>query len=223
MSFPFSHRHKLQPCDFGVFSVLKNAYRDQAGRLDWQGEGTVGKERFTYLYSSAREIALTTRNTKVGWAATGLFPFRPEKVLRKTPKLPAELITSAGVKPVGSCPQVRISQTPMTLVRTDALTSSHNTIKQDAVDQPSKMRQQRCIQKLTRAAQISYAECALLQDQGRLLSEVTKEVKVRRSTKLVVHLFSKWIVLNDDERRLDLDDKPFIWFSGSFGSLDSAC
>lgn len=69
---------------------------------------------------------------------------------------------------------------------TDALMSLHNLVKPDAVKNPSKVRQHECIQKLMRAAQISSAEWALLQDQNRLLSEVNKEARIRQSTRSVV-------------------------------------
>lgn len=65
-----------------------------------------------------------------------------------------------------------------------ALTSLHNIIKQE-LNEPSKYRIQRHVQKLTSAAQISFAKQTLLQDQNRLLSKIN-EVKVRRSTRSVV-------------------------------------
>ena len=86
---PSHTSHKLQPCDVGVFAPLKAAYRDQAERLYQGGTNTVGKELFTPLYSPARERAFTKRNTTAAWAASGLFPFNPDRVLRATPKPPA--------------------------------------------------------------------------------------------------------------------------------------
>ena len=47
-------------------------------------------------------------------------------------------------------------------------------------------RLQRHVQKLASAAQISFAERALLRDQNRPLSRMNNEAKVRRSTKPVV-------------------------------------
>src|SRR4051794_36318475 len=66
-------------------SLLPSTYRDQVERLNRGGINTVGKEHFTYLYAPVRERALTKRNIVAGWAATGLFPFSPERVLRNTP------------------------------------------------------------------------------------------------------------------------------------------
>ena len=76
---PSHTSHKLQPCDVGVFSPLKAAYRDQVERLYRGGVNNIGKKHFTSLYSPARERALTSRNIKAAWAASGLFPFNPDK------------------------------------------------------------------------------------------------------------------------------------------------
>jgi hypothetical protein len=60
--FPSHISHKLQPCDIAVFALLKVAYRDEIERLERGGVSTIGKQYFTYLYSPARERALTKRN-----------------------------------------------------------------------------------------------------------------------------------------------------------------
>ncbi len=72
-----------------------------------------------------------------GWAATGLFPFNPERVLRHTPKPTAEIIVPKA-NDVLSCPQDQVLQmpvTPVTLVIIGALTSLHNLIRQE-LDKP---------------------------------------------------------------------------------------
>jgi hypothetical protein len=89
---PSHTSHKLQPCDVSVFAPLKTAYRDQVERLNRGGVDTIGKEHFTYLYQPARDKALTRRNILAGWAASGLFPFNPQRVLRDMPKPPAESV-----------------------------------------------------------------------------------------------------------------------------------
>lgn len=133
----------------------------------------VGKEHFTSLYKPARERALTKRNIIAGWATTGLFPFNPERVLRgiQKPPPPTELAVLKANEVVRSGLQDEVLQTPVTPVTTDALTSLQNLITQDAhaLDKASKQRLQRHVQKLASAAQISFAECALLQDQNRFL------------------------------------------------------
>jgi hypothetical protein len=185
---PSHTSHKLQPCDVGPFAPLKTAYRDQVERLNRGGVDTIGKEHFTSLYSPARDKALSKRNILAGWAATGLFPFNPERVFRHTPRPPDAATMPEAVEVVTSFPQDEELQTPVTPVTTEALASLHNLIKQDTLgphDQ-STQRIQRHVQKLASAAQISFAECALLRDQNQFLSEINKEAKVRRSTRSLI-------------------------------------
>jgi hypothetical protein len=184
---PSHTSHKLQPCDVAVFASLKAAYRDQVERLYRGGADTVGKEHFTSLYSPARVKAVTKRNITSAWAATGLFPFNPDRVLRDTPKPPPEVSVLKEVI-VRAQPQDQVLDmpvTPVTPVTTEAVISLHEMITQDAhaLDQTSKQRLQRHVRKLASAAQISFAERALLQDQNRFLSGMNNEAKVRRSTK----------------------------------------
>jgi hypothetical protein len=188
---PSHTSHKLQPCDVGVFASLKEAYRDQADRLFQGGANTVGKQHFTSLYSLAREKAFTKRNITAGWAACGLFPFNPDRVLRMTPKPPTQsTVPRANEIKVGACHQdeVRLPQTPVTLVSAEGLVSLYNLIKQDAhtLNETSIQRIERHVQKLANAAQISFAERALLHDQNQMLTRMNNEAKVRRSTRLVV-------------------------------------
>jgi hypothetical protein len=186
---PSHTSHKLQPCDVGVFAPLKAAYRDQAERLLRGGASTVGKEHFTSLYYPARERAFTKRNITAAWAASGLFPFNPDRVLRHTPKPPVQLTASEAAEPkIVPCPPDEALQTPVTPVSVEALTSLHNIIKQDAhtYDEKSVQRLQRHVQKLANAAKVSFAESALLRDQNQFLHSINNEAKVRRSTRSVV-------------------------------------
>ena len=65
---PSHTSHKLQPCDVGVFSPLKTAYREQVEQLLRGCVNTIGKQHFTQLYSIARHIAFTKRNIRGGWS-----------------------------------------------------------------------------------------------------------------------------------------------------------
>jgi len=146
-----------------VFGPLKAAYRDEAERLFQGGANTVGKQHFTSLYSPAREKAFTKRNITAAWAACGLFPLNPDRVLRVTPKPPAQSTVADEIR-VGSCHQDEVPQTPVTPVSAEGLASLHNLIKQDAytLNGTSTQRLERHVQKLVDAAEISFAERALL-------------------------------------------------------------
>lgn len=183
--------HKLQPCDVSVFAPLKTAYCDQVERMNRGGINAIGKEHFTYLYAPARERVLTKRNIVAGWAATGLFPFSPERVLRNTPKPPVDLVVSTANDVVETSSQHDLPLTPVTPVTpvtAEGFTALHDLIKRDvcAPDDVSRQRLERRVQKLVSAAKVSVAKQSLLQDHNRLLYNINNEAKVRRTTRSLV-------------------------------------
>jgi hypothetical protein len=184
-----------------VFGPLKAAYRDQVERLERGYIGAIGKEHFTYLYSPARNQALTSRNIRAGWVKAGLFPFNPDKVLSDIPKPLADLIApkTTEVK-VGSCTQDQVPQTPATPVSAEALTSLLNMIKQVPDNETNQQHKERLQQKLTNATQLSFAERALLQEHNRFLARINNEAKVRRSTKSDVLGMAKVMSYEDLEK-----------------------
>jgi hypothetical protein len=85
---------------------------------------TISKQHFTSLFSLARERVFTLKNIKAGFAASGLFPFNPDRVLRHMLKPPTNLtIPKANEVEAGSCPQDIVLQTPVTLVLVEGFMS----------------------------------------------------------------------------------------------------
>ena len=182
---PSHTSHKLQPCDVSVFGPLKTAYREQVDRMERGGVGTIGKEHFTLLYSRARDAALTSRNIRAGWAKAGLFPFNPQKVLDEIPR-PQVGTNARAASAQAQVPQPLVS--PATPKSAGAVASLHDLITQDTdmVDETSKQRLLRHLQKLTNATQVSFAERALLGEQVQFLNNINNEAKVRRGAKAEV-------------------------------------
>ena len=210
---PSHTSHKLQPCDVGVFAPLKAAYRDKAERLYQGGASIVGKEHFTSLYTSARNKAFTRKNITAAWAASGLFPFNPDRVLRSTLKPPYQSnIAETDKVNLNSCSREKVltpitpiapvmPTTPMTPVSAEALTALHNLIKEDAhsLDMTNIPRLQKYVQKLANAAHISFAERTLLYDHNEFLNKVNDEAKKRRLSKSAILGRAKVISYKDLE------------------------
>ncbi|KAF4625685.1 hypothetical protein G7Y89_g12477 [Cudoniella acicularis] len=91
-------------------------------------------------------------------AACGIFPLNPDRVLRVTPKPPAQ----------------------STIPRADEIRDAHT------LNETSIPRLKRHVQKLVDAAQVSIAETALLRDEKQLLARMNNKAKVRRSAKSLV-------------------------------------
>jgi hypothetical protein len=181
---PSHTSHKTQPCDVAVFGPLKTAYREQVKRLERGGVNTIGKEHFTSLYKPARERAFTPKNIRAGFAASGLFPLNPDRVLRTVPKPPAELILA--VTNEALCQEDAEPQTPVTPVSAAGLISLQNLILERdarALDAMSKQNFQRHLLKFAKATQLSLTKSALQQNHIQLLMAVNNESKPRRATK----------------------------------------
>ena len=74
--------HVLQPLDLAVFSSLKTAYRKYVGYQSLLTDSTpIGKRNFLQCYYKARIDALTAKNIKSGWYASGLWPLNSAKPL----------------------------------------------------------------------------------------------------------------------------------------------
>jgi hypothetical protein len=195
---PSHTSHKLQPCDVRPFAPLKTTYLDKVKRLNRGGIDIVGKENFTYLYTPARDTALTEWNIRATWAATGLYPFNAERVLKDIPRPLVEVVIPEATIASTSTADI-VLQTPITPVMpltAEALTSLHNVIKQDTnVSDGTRGR----IQKLANAAQILFAKRALLKDHNRSFFKINNEAKACRSTRFIVLGNAKVISFEDLE------------------------
>jgi hypothetical protein len=141
---PSHTSHKLQPYNVPVFASLKTAYRDEVERLNRGGIDAIGKEHFVWLYKRARERALTKKNILSGWAATGLFPWNPDRVLRHTQKPPAEFDGPGPSEAVGSSCHNEAPLTLVTLVTpvtAEGLILLYSLIKQDCSTSNKQSRQ----------------------------------------------------------------------------------
>jgi hypothetical protein len=100
------------------------------------------------------------KNIKTGFAASRLFLFNLDKMLRSIPAPLAELaIPRADEMKIGFCWQDIEPQTPVMLVSTEAFMSLQNLIIQDTytLDKTSKQKLVRHLQKNTRTFQKTFA------------------------------------------------------------------
>jgi len=57
---PLHTSYKLQPCDVGVFGLLKIAYREEVERLYQGGANMIRKQHFTLLYDRAQRKVINS-------------------------------------------------------------------------------------------------------------------------------------------------------------------
>lgn len=83
---PAHTSHKTQPLDKSVFPPLGKKY----GNLVNHTRHMIKKDRFPKTLVQARELACTKENAIAGWRGTGLYPFKPFKILKMLRKRPTD-------------------------------------------------------------------------------------------------------------------------------------
>ena len=78
---PTHSSHLLQPLDVGCFSALKQLYGRLVEQIMSRSVNHINNPEFLPLYRQARQIALHQNNIQAGFAATGLVPYSPDRVL----------------------------------------------------------------------------------------------------------------------------------------------
>jgi hypothetical protein len=97
LCMPAHTTHLLQPLDVGCFSPLKVLYGHEVAGLARRSIFHVDKLDFLWIYQRIRSNALSERNIKASFQATGLIPFYPERVLNnltvvRTPSPPETIV-----------------------------------------------------------------------------------------------------------------------------------
>ena len=81
LCMPPHSSHILQPLDVSCFGPLKRAYGRQVESRIRLGINHITKEEFLTAYFEAHQLAITPENSQTGFAATGLVPYDPDRVL----------------------------------------------------------------------------------------------------------------------------------------------
>ena len=176
---PAHSSHLLQPLDIGCFAVLKRSYGslvDQKMRL---GVNHIDKLDFLIAYPNTRDSAFQALTINNSFAAAGLVPFDPERVLSK---LNIQLRTPT---PPGSRPSSRSSvftpKTPATvaeLLKQGASIQAFLKRRSNSPPTPSKT----ALNKLIKGCQIAMQNGILLEQEVRQLraaNEVQRQKRAR--------------------------------------------
>lgn len=183
---PSHTSHKTQPCDAGVFSPMKTAYREQVEHLQRRGANTVNKEHFILLYRQARDVAMTVRNIRSGWSKAGLFPFNPSRVLGEM-SAPLEGPVAQVPPPPPQPAQEQGSTTRQTLVTPTTTDGVHNLYRMlEAKLGADTTTNDPYLQKLLHATEKAFADRSLLYDENEGLLKQNDEKRIRQNAKSTV-------------------------------------
>jgi hypothetical protein len=175
LCMPPHSSHLLQPCDVSFFAVLKRRYGEQIQGYMRRGTYHIDKQDFLQAYLTARTEAASIANIQSGFAATGLVPHDPERVLSKlctqlkTPTPPSSSHAQA--------PQTWQFQTPHDTVQ---LELQARAIQNNAV-LPTP--ENRALHQLVKAGQLAMNSAVLLAEEVRQLRSESERQKRKRAKK----------------------------------------
>ena len=183
---PSHSSHLLQPLDVRCFAPLKRAYSRFVSDLARASYNHIDKLDFLAEYPQARIEAFKPQTIQTSFAATGITPFDPERVLSK---LNISLNTPT---PPGSRPSSRSSQftpkTPKTVIQLQKqATLLKNLLKQRSNSPPSPSKT--AVDQIIKGAYLSMHNAAILAQENASLRRANekKRQKRTRSNQRIAH------------------------------------
>jgi hypothetical protein len=179
LCMPPHSSHLLQPLDVSGFAVLKRLYGRQIEDLMRVGVSHIDKSDFLPAYFTARTEALTSNTVCSGFAATGLVPYDPERVLLKlntqlrTPTPP--LLPAVELAPW-------IPETPHNIQELELQAKTIGEFVQRRTAGSSSPTD-RAIQQLVKGCQIAMHSAVLLADENKKLRAANERQKKKRAVR----------------------------------------
>jgi hypothetical protein len=176
LCMPPHSSHLLQPLDIGCFAVLKQSYGRQIEGYMRNGVNHIDKPDFLHAFHVARTEAMTLANIQSSFAATGLVPFDPERVLSKLHtqfKTPTPPSTSHANNAPAST-QAWAFETPHD---TAQLVLQANAMKRTALPTPTN----RALDQLVKGCQLAMNSAVLLAEENRQLRGENQRQKKKRA------------------------------------------
>ena len=185
--------HLLQPLDVGCFSPLKRSYGQEVESRIQLGVNHIDKLEFLAMYKQTRTDTMTEANICSGFAATGLVPYDPDRILSRlhiqmrTPTPPLSLET------------VRTRWTPETPHNLTDLESQVRTIKtllKRRTHRPLSSTD-RALNQLVKGYQMAMYSAVFLTSENRELRAVNKSRKRKRG-KARTYIADKGVLIGEE-------------------------
>jgi hypothetical protein len=170
---PSHSSDKLQPLDVGCFAPLKEAYGREVMRSIQNGICHIDKDNFLDLYRESRKV-LSSQNIHSGFAASGLVPLDPQRVLDK---LTIKTITP----PTTAHGPADMEWTAKTPYTTTEVQKQMELIKQ-LIKRNSQSPPNEAIRQLAKAAESTMHKVLLLDQEIKGLRAANEKQKRKRAT-----------------------------------------
>ena len=179
LCMPLHSSHILQPLDVGCFSVLKQLYGQQVEQLMATGINHIDKRDFLRIYQQIRPKALHSTNIRSSFAATGLVPYNPSRVLSL---VHAQLHTPSPHRPQTSGSESWTAETPHNIVELQHQTKLiKRYLKRRSQSPPSPT--EHALDQLVKGCQMAMHNAVLLASQNERLYAENQRQKRKRIEK----------------------------------------
>jgi hypothetical protein len=178
LCMPPHSSHLLQPLDVGCFSVLKRSYGRQIEGYIRNGVNHIDKPDFLQAFYTAHTEAISLANIQSSFAATGLVPYDPGRVLSK---LHTQLKT---LTPPSSSHEQRpwIPETPHNITQLELQTKTIKEYLQRRTKSPPTPTDH-ALNQLVKGCQIAMNSAVLLAAENRQLRAENQRQKKKRAQK----------------------------------------
>jgi hypothetical protein len=166
--------HLLQPLDVGCFGPLKRAYGGLVEQKMRLGYNHIDKFDFLKAYPAAHLEVFKPLNIQNGFAAAGIYPFDPKRVLEKL-----NICVSTPTPPLSRGSQSTSSSwlgTPHTFQQLQKQASSVKKLLKQQSQSPSQM----AIQQLIKGCEMAMHSAALLAKENHDLRAANEKEKEKR-------------------------------------------
>jgi hypothetical protein len=214
LCMPPHSSHLLQPLDVSCFAVLKRSYGRQIEDLIRVGVNHIDKSDFLSAYSTARTEALTSNTVRSGFAATGLVPYDPERVLSK---LNTQLRTPTPPPPAANEQVPWVPETPHNIQELELQAKVIGDFVQRRTAGSSSPTD-RAVRQLVKGCQMAMHSAALLADENKKLRTANERQKKKRAVRRSYIATGGVLTVQEGlNRSVIMDSEPVGQFTGRAG------
>ena len=179
LCMPPHSSHLLQPLDVSCFAVLKRAYGRQIEEYMRVGVNHIDKPDFLTAYITARKESMVIDTVRNGFAATGLVPYDPERVLSK---LHTQLRTPTPPLATVIEQEHWVPETPYDITQLERQTKAiKDYIRRRTRTPPSPT--DLALNQLVKGCQMAMHNAVLLTDENKRLRAANERQKKKRATR----------------------------------------
>ena len=168
--------HLLQPLDISCFAPLKHYYGQKVREMAQNGIHAIDKREFISIYNSIHGRAFSKANILSGFAAAGLIPFKPERVLEK---LHIKMKTPTPPSSSSSNQSFYLGKTPANLYQLNQQRKQIQDLQNQSL---SSVVGEQMLKKFMKSTEVAMQDAVLLRQELHHLHTSNKHQKEKKTT-----------------------------------------